>query len=449
MEEKLKRYMDELFRDVPDTEQAREVKEEILQNITDKYHDLLQEGKSEEAAYNIAVEGIGDLSELLQSLKNSASGVSDEYKRWKEKSAIYTALAVMLFILSVVPVMLCGIIGINEDIGCILLFLFVAAGVGLLVYNSMTKPDYNTDRKGTAQANRTTASAQYNQAPAPAKKSHVSALKVVLIVFCSIFFACIVFTIISLLPFGSHIFEGIGTYPNAGKYTAGNVRIRPDAASGNALSELHVDWIGGTVRVEGVEGLDQIEIIEENSSEYEEEKRVHSYYHNGVLDVRSAKSTGFFHFFGFNGNSQNKNLVIRIPMPLAENLEELTEDTVSADVTISGIGTKWLNVDTVSGNVEYDGHITDELSYDTVSGDGKFRLISTPKEISTDTVSGDITVALPSSASFDAEFDTVSGDMNCGFPVQKDKGGDFRCGTGDSDFSFDSVSGDVDILAAQ
>ena len=33
MEEKLKDYMENLFRDVPDTEQAREIKEEILQNI--------------------------------------------------------------------------------------------------------------------------------------------------------------------------------------------------------------------------------------------------------------------------------------------------------------------------------------------------------------------------------------------------------------------------------
>lgn len=35
---------------------AVEVKEEILQNIVDKYHDLVAEGKSEEAAYNIALQ---------------------------------------------------------------------------------------------------------------------------------------------------------------------------------------------------------------------------------------------------------------------------------------------------------------------------------------------------------------------------------------------------------
>ena len=47
MEEKLKDYMENLFRDVPDTEQAREIKEEILQNITDRlpfphFHCIIQ-----------------------------------------------------------------------------------------------------------------------------------------------------------------------------------------------------------------------------------------------------------------------------------------------------------------------------------------------------------------------------------------------------------------------
>ena len=64
MENKLRAYMDHLFQDVPNTKKAVEVKEEILQNIVDKYHDLVAEGKSEEAAYNIAIASIGDLDAL-------------------------------------------------------------------------------------------------------------------------------------------------------------------------------------------------------------------------------------------------------------------------------------------------------------------------------------------------------------------------------------------------
>ena len=57
MENKLRAYMDHLFQDVPNTKKAVEVKEEILQNIVDKYHDLVAEGKSEEAEPN----GLGKL----------------------------------------------------------------------------------------------------------------------------------------------------------------------------------------------------------------------------------------------------------------------------------------------------------------------------------------------------------------------------------------------------
>ena len=50
MENKLRAYMEELFSEVTPTKQAVELKEEILQNLMDKYHDLLAEGKSPEAA---------------------------------------------------------------------------------------------------------------------------------------------------------------------------------------------------------------------------------------------------------------------------------------------------------------------------------------------------------------------------------------------------------------
>ena len=97
MENKLRAYMDHLFQDVPNTKKAVEVKEEILQNIVDKYHDLVAEGKSEEAAYNIAIASIGDLDELLASLKDSSQTPnqmdSENYMAWRKKSAIRISVA--------------------------------------------------------------------------------------------------------------------------------------------------------------------------------------------------------------------------------------------------------------------------------------------------------------------------------------------------------------------
>lgn len=110
MENKLRAYMDHLFQDVPNTKKAVEVKEEILQNIVDKYHDLVAEGKSEEAAYNIAIASIGDLDELLASLKDSSQTPnqmdSENYMAWRKKSAIRISVAIMLYILCVTPQLL-------------------------------------------------------------------------------------------------------------------------------------------------------------------------------------------------------------------------------------------------------------------------------------------------------------------------------------------------------
>ena len=75
MQAKLRAYMDHLFSQTRPTKAAVELKEEMLQNLTDKYNDLLAEGKSPEAAYNIATASIGDISELLAQLKQEENQI--------------------------------------------------------------------------------------------------------------------------------------------------------------------------------------------------------------------------------------------------------------------------------------------------------------------------------------------------------------------------------------
>lgn len=147
MEEKLREHIEEIFSTVPCTEKAVEMREEILQNLLDRYHDLLAEGKSEEAAYSISVEGIGDVNELLGSLnlpnmqpQQPVQDVAENERSAaaKHKNAILTAVAVMLYILSPVPCI------IFEDaiIGPVLLFVIVAAATGIIIYKTMTKETY-------------------------------------------------------------------------------------------------------------------------------------------------------------------------------------------------------------------------------------------------------------------------------------------------------------------
>ena len=139
MEDKLRRYVESLFEETKPTKKAVELKEEMLQNLEDKYRDLLAEGKTPEAAFNIAVAGIGDVSALLRQLEEGFRSESEieRYEQARRRSAMLTAIAVMLYILSVLPVITVGSVPA--------MFIIVAIATGLLIYNNMTKPRHLQD----------------------------------------------------------------------------------------------------------------------------------------------------------------------------------------------------------------------------------------------------------------------------------------------------------------
>ena len=144
MEDKLRRYIESLFEETTPTRKSIELKEEMIQNLEDKYKDLLAEGKSPEAAFNIAIAGIGDVSVLLRQLENGFRSEPEQelYEKARRKSALLTAVAVMLYILSVLPVIVFGELlpGMSHVVGILMMFVMVAAATGLLIYNNMTKP---------------------------------------------------------------------------------------------------------------------------------------------------------------------------------------------------------------------------------------------------------------------------------------------------------------------
>lgn len=69
MREQLIQYVELLFAGGRDCE---DIKQEILQNTLDRYDDLIAEGKVPEAAYRLAITGIGDINEILGTKPQSA-----------------------------------------------------------------------------------------------------------------------------------------------------------------------------------------------------------------------------------------------------------------------------------------------------------------------------------------------------------------------------------------
>lgn len=140
MNDQFRDYIEQIFEDAPPTTKAVEIKEEILQNLIDKYNDLVEEGKTPEAAYNIAVANIGDMGELIEELKEDYTMQQDpnyvrEMEQSRKKSAAITAIAVGLYILCVIPPMI-----FENTFGAIIMFIMVAIATTMLVFNHMTKP---------------------------------------------------------------------------------------------------------------------------------------------------------------------------------------------------------------------------------------------------------------------------------------------------------------------
>lgn len=124
MRNKLETYIELLFAGNPE---AQELKQDILQHTLDHYDDLIAQGKKPEAAYSLAIAGIGDISELLAG-QPVPSAKSQEGPRQKVRDQRMQAVAVALYILCPVPLLL-----IHNVVGLSLMFVFIAAATALMV----------------------------------------------------------------------------------------------------------------------------------------------------------------------------------------------------------------------------------------------------------------------------------------------------------------------------
>lgn len=121
MNERIRNYVEQIFTDAPQTKATVELRDEIAQNTNERYNDLIAEGKSEEDAFNIAVSGIGDTTELLETLKPAKPEYTkEEIERDRQKNAFCLAVAVMIYILSPMATLL-----FPDTTGVVLMFIMI------------------------------------------------------------------------------------------------------------------------------------------------------------------------------------------------------------------------------------------------------------------------------------------------------------------------------------
>ncbi len=151
-------YLNTMFMGLPETEEVKKAREELLQMMEDKYNELIGMGVPKNSAIGTIISEFGNVDELKESLgiknaeaENSEAEITEkenepveiiteeeaaEYEKAKIKQAIRTSFGVALLILSPAVLIFFAHFLANKVLAVILMFLFIAVGVGLFIINA-------------------------------------------------------------------------------------------------------------------------------------------------------------------------------------------------------------------------------------------------------------------------------------------------------------------------
>ena len=159
----IRNYFDYMFRNLPNTEEVRRAKAELLQMMEDKYEELIAEGKTENEAVGIVISEFGNLDELAESLGISEAVTENpdeakpmlsmdrvkEYLAMNSQCSILIPLGIALCIFSVAFNIIAELIPyINlEALGVSSMFLAIGAAVGLFIYSGIKRKEFAEVRR--------------------------------------------------------------------------------------------------------------------------------------------------------------------------------------------------------------------------------------------------------------------------------------------------------------
>ncbi len=154
-------YLDNMFEALPETKEIKDLKEDLLSSMEDKYNELQSRGKSEKEALGIVISEFGNIDELIkefdiklddkrEAFSNITEDEVNDYLQANKKISAYIGLGVVLCIfgaalLILIPQLIADgfIVGISEGIIRFTpSFSIFAVGVGILTYAGMTIDKY-------------------------------------------------------------------------------------------------------------------------------------------------------------------------------------------------------------------------------------------------------------------------------------------------------------------
>lgn len=151
MKQQLIQYVNLLFAGANNCE---DIKQEILQNTIDRYDDLIAEGKTPEAAYRLAIIGIGDINEILGSVPQHsapqnytpASSAAAPVDSDTPVKKTIRSIGVALYILCPVPLFLLSEMGMST-VGLCGTIAMVAVATALMILGK--KNDSESEKRHT------------------------------------------------------------------------------------------------------------------------------------------------------------------------------------------------------------------------------------------------------------------------------------------------------------
>lgn len=424
-EYRIRQHIERLFAAAPTTAQAYNMREEMIMNTIERYHDGIAKGYTPDQAYAAAIGGIGDVSELIksfggeQSAQNTPHQPVQPVQQPQKKSNVGKVIAI-------IAAVLCGMVLLVTIVGCI-------AGVSII--KSITGRDgFISSIVGNAIEN----GVEYS--------------------------------------FGDDDKGFDNAYTDSNSYSV----------TADGIDKIRVEWISGLVRVQPYEGTD-IKLDEMSNVDISEEYALRYKIADGKLTVRFCKKHTWYgvdtSMLNINEIIKPKELVVRVPRAMLESGElDIQLDGVSNDTYISSAKLNELDANSISGSIDIENVSANEIDLDTVSGiinandcaadtikvvsisgemtiDGGYgnaKLNSTSggvwftdesdgiKELKIGTVSGNVTMQLPQGAGFNMMVSTVSGDVSSVFELVKN-GSNYVYGDASADFDIDTVSGDITI----
>ncbi len=147
----IKNYIDNVFTNLPQTNEVLRAKEDMLVNMEDKYQAYVNEGHSENEALGKVISGFGNIDELIAEMKLNLPGQTsvqepsykvskmeaEDWLKSKRKYGLLTSIGVFLCLAGVAVFILMDVVSANIALSIAVLLSIIAVATGLFIYSGM------------------------------------------------------------------------------------------------------------------------------------------------------------------------------------------------------------------------------------------------------------------------------------------------------------------------